>query len=525
MSNSVAPHTDAPNSAAPNSTALSQFDFPRTTPEAQGISSRAVMDFLSAIAADELELHSLMLLRHGHVVAEGWWAPYARNRIHLLYSLSKSFTSTAVGLAVAEGRLTIDDPVVSFFPEAAPDVVSDELAALRVRHLLSMGTGHVEDTTERMMARGGEDWVKGFLATPPDQAPGSIFTYNNGATFMLAAILHKLTGMSLVDYLQPRLFGPLGISQLFWQQNPQGINLGYSGLHLTTDAIARLGQLYLQNGQWQGVQLIAPEWVNAATTRQIGSNSPGGDPEGLSVDWAQGYGYQFWRCRHNAYRGDGAFSQFCVVMPDQDAVLAITSGTDKMQAVLDHVWTHLLPAMGPAAQPADPETHGQLVAQLGALAYPPLSGRPTSPIAQRVAGQSFIFSAEIPADATGDLPHVVGATLTFASGNEPGANEVDGCTLMLEDASGTHALHAGFGIWRESTTTFYGGPDAISSPTVGSFAWSGDDTLTLQVRYIETPHSLTVTCRFVDDTLEMGMRLNVSFGPVELPTLTGRRAT
>ncbi|MEZ4581076.1 MAG: serine hydrolase, partial [Caldilineaceae bacterium] len=246
-------------------------------------------------------------------MAEGWWAPYAPDRIHLLYSLSKSFTSTAVGLAVAEGRLRVDDRVVDFFPDALPATISDNLAAMQVRHLLCMGTGHVQDTVGHMTTDTDDDWIRGALGVPPEQAPGSVFTYNQGATFLLSAIVQKLTGQTLVDYLQPRLFAPLGIDRTYWQQNPQGINLGFSGFHTTTDAIARLGQLYLQRGRWAGKQLLPAAWVDAASAHQIDSATPGTSPgEHQNSDWVQGYGYQFWRCRHDAYRGDGAFGQFCL---------------------------------------------------------------------------------------------------------------------------------------------------------------------------------------------------------------------
>ncbi|MDQ3396803.1 MAG: beta-lactamase family protein, partial [Deinococcota bacterium] len=294
----------------------------RSSPELQGVSSSAISGFLAAIDREGLEVHSVMLLRHGHVVAEGWWAPYSSARVHLLYSLSKSFTATAIGLAVAEGLLSVDDPVLSFFPDEAPEKASEYLAGMRVRHLLSMATGHLTDTLDRLVEHGGGNWIKGFLALPPERAPGTVFTYNNGATFMLSAILEKLAGTKLLDYLRPRLLEPLGVTEAYWHENPQGITLGFTGLHLTTEAVARFGQLYLQRGRWQGRHLVPEWWVAEATTLQVPTAPP---PEDNVTDWAQGYGYQFWRCQHGAYRGDGAFGQFCVVMPEQDAVLVITA--------------------------------------------------------------------------------------------------------------------------------------------------------------------------------------------------------
>ena len=302
---------------------------PRSTPAAQGVAAAGILAFVDAVEAASLGLHSLMLLRHGQVVAEGWWAPYSAAAPHMLFSLSKSFTSTAVGLAVAEGRLSVEDPVVDFFPAQAPRQVSANLAAMRVRHLLTMSTGHAADTTEAMTAAKDGNWVRAFLAQPVDHAPGAPFVYNSGATYMLAAIVQQLTGSTLLDYLTPRLLAPLGIEGATWESCPRGINTGGWGLSIKTEDIARFGQLYLQRGVWQGQQLIPATWVDAATARQVANGS---NPDS---DWEQGYGYQFWRCRHGAYRGDGAFGQYCLVLPDQDAVLAITAGVEDMQAVLN----------------------------------------------------------------------------------------------------------------------------------------------------------------------------------------------
>src|SRR5262249_17904140 len=159
-------------------------------------------------------------------------------------------------------------------------------------------------------------------------------------TYMLSAIVQKTAGLTVLDYLRPRLFEPLGIEDPTWGTSPQGVSLGGYGLSIRTEDIARFGQLYLQKGEWQGRQLLPTTRVQAATSRQV---SNGSSPQS---DWDQGYGYQFWRCRHGAFRGDGAFGQYCLVMPEQDAVLAITSGVKDMQAVLNLVWDKLLPALG-----------------------------------------------------------------------------------------------------------------------------------------------------------------------------------
>lgn len=330
---------------------------PRSSPESQGVSSAGVLAFVEAADQKVNTMHSFMLLRHGHVVAEGWWKPEAADKPHVLHSLSKSFTSTAVGLAIADGKLSIDDRVLKFFPEDAPAEPSDKLKAMRVRDLLTMNCGHEVE----VKFAGDKPWVQQFLAHPVPHKPGTHFQYNTPGSFMLSAIVQKVTGQTVRDYLKPRLFEPLGIEDPQWGTNPQGINFGGFGLFLRTEDIAKFGQLYLQEGKWNGKQVVPAAWVEQATSRQV---SNGSDPE---RDWDQGYGFQFWRCRHGAFRGDGANGQFCVVMPEQDAVLAITADTRDMQAELNVVWDKLLPALEPSPLPANEEAERKLKDKLASL--------------------------------------------------------------------------------------------------------------------------------------------------------------
>ena len=260
--------------------------FPRTSPESQGVSSAAVLTLVEAL--DQVDaMNSFMLVRHGQVIAEGWWTPYSAQDNHELYSLSKSFTSTAVGMAVAEGKLSIDDEVLKFFPEDAPANPSANLKAMRVRDLLTMSAGHQDEVP----TAADKISAKAFLTNAVPHKPGTHFKYNTPATFMCSAIVQKLTGQTVAEYLKPRLFEPLGITQPIWNSNWQGISLGGYGLSVRTEDIARFGQLYLQKGSWQGRQLVPKDWVELATSKQV---SNGSNPKS---DWDQGYGFQFWRCR------------------------------------------------------------------------------------------------------------------------------------------------------------------------------------------------------------------------------------
>jgi CubicO group peptidase (beta-lactamase class C family) len=323
---------------------------PRSSPEAQGVESAQIREFIETADSQVNTMHSFMLVRHGYVVAEAWWKPEAADKPHVMWSLSKSFTSTAVGLVVEEGMLSVDDRVLDLFPDEAPAEPSDNLKAMRVRDLLTMTTGHVSEPA----IVPDEEWVKMFLAHPVPFKPGTHFLYNSPASYMLSAIVQKLTGQTLLDYLRPRLFDPLGIENPQWDTSPQGISLGGWGLKIRTEDIARFGQLYLQKGLWHGRQLVPTAWVEQGTAKQV---SNGSNP---ASDWDQGYGFQFWRCRHNAYRGDGRDGQFCVVLPEQDAVIAMTAETNDLQGQLSLVWEKLLPALHPAPLPANPAEESNL---------------------------------------------------------------------------------------------------------------------------------------------------------------------
>ncbi|MDR1357439.1 MAG: ChbG/HpnK family deacetylase [Tannerellaceae bacterium] len=322
---------------------------PRTSPAAEKVDAKAVPKYLEAVEKAGQDLHSLMILRHGNVVAEQWFGDNAADKPHALHSVSKTFTATAVGFAVNEGKLKVTDKVISFFPDKLPAEVSDNLKELEVRHLLTMSSGHdVEPGNIRNAP--DADWAEGFLAAPFTHKPGTFFVYNSLGTYMLSAIVQKVTGEKLIDYLYPRLFRPLGIVGATWDESPQGINTGGWGLFLKTEDLAKMGQFILRKGQWNGKQLLPPEWFDEATSSHIASLPAGRRPEQVNArtrekDWLQGYGYQMWRSRHNSFRADGAYGQFILILPEKDAVIVTTANITDMQGELDLIWKHLLPAL------------------------------------------------------------------------------------------------------------------------------------------------------------------------------------
>ena len=464
---------------------------PRSAPEAQGVSSAAILSFVESADKNVEWMNSFMFLRHGHVVAEGWWAPYGAEAPHSLYSLSKSFTSTAVGLAVAEGKLSVDDEVLKFFPEDAPAEPTNNLKAMRVSDLLRMSTGHQTEPPRTP----SQPWTKTFLAHPVPNKPGTHFLYNTSGTYMLSAIVQKATGQTVLDYLRPRLFEPLGIEHPTWETSPQGITAGGYGLSIRTEDIARFGQLYLQKGKWQGKQLVPEAWVEAATTRQT---SNGSNPKS---DWDQGYGYQFWRCRHGAYRGDGAFGQYCIVLPEQDAVIVITSGVKDMQSVLNLVWDKLLPAMKPSPLPPDEEARKKLEQTLQRLALRPQGG---SAAPAKVSGKKYVFQAN---------PRKLEA-VTLESGGEGAA-----ATLVVRLDGVEQRIVCGRGAWSKGRAGW--GP-LSQQPVAASGGWTADDTFAARLCFYETPFIITLRLRFSGKELQYNAESNVGFGPTKEAQLVGK---
>lgn len=462
---------------------------PRSTPEAQGISSTAILDFLNAVDKNIQEFHSFMLLRHGYVIAEGWWKPYAPELPHMMFSLSKSFTSTAIGIAVSEGLLTIDDPIISFFSEDLPAEISSNLRAMRVRHLLAMVTGHHDDTGGVIQEEPDGNWTKAFFAQPVEHEPGTHFLYNSGATFILSALIQKLTGSTLLDYLTPRLFEPLGIENPRWFSNPKGINVGGWGLDVKTEDVACLGQMYLQGGVWQGTRILPEAWVREATSRQ---SDNGSNPEN---EWNQGYGYQFWRCMHNAYRGDGAFGQYCIVMPDQDAVLVITGGIADMNPPLKKTWEYLLPAMKEASLPVDIAAQEQLKEKTAALAFQPPQGSNTSPIIEKISGRVYLFQA--------NGEGIKSISFDFME------NE---CAVTIYNEYGEHHFSCGYSVWKDGVAAVFYHPPRLKASGV----WVSADTFTMTLRYYETPFIYTIPCKFTENSLSIDGNVNVAFGPREI---------
>ena len=432
-------------------------------PEEAGVSSAGILSYIKARKEAGLEHHAIWVLRHGKVAAKLAWAPYDDHTPHMLFSLSKSFCSAAAGFAVQEGLLSWDTKLIDVLPEVFPEEPSEWLKAITLHHLLTMGSG-LKPESDNV---DGEDWRRLILACDCDHEPGTHFHYNSHGTYLVSAMVQKVTGMTIRDYLIPRLFEPLGMmnedgSAPKWDSSPDGINVGGWGLWLSTKQIAPFGQCLLQRGLWDGKQILPREWLDRATTYQI-DNGNGDHPH--DHDWNMGYGYQFWMCKtdHEAgqkprFRGDGMLSQFCIVDEKRDMVIACVSGVPDIGKALDLIYTHLLAAAD--MEPADEATQAELQSQLAALAYPwPEHDGSELPVG--------VYAAE------GDGP-----VLTIES---------DHVTLPLND---------------QQTLLAYAGR-AEEGGGVMTCCGMQDGTLRLLGRVLNAPFTLDVTVCFEGDKAEM----------------------
>jgi CubicO group peptidase (beta-lactamase class C family) len=425
---------------------------PTSSPEAQGVDPRAIRALVEAWEGSGIRPFALTLIRHGYVIASTSWAPYRPlDRVHK-YSLSKTFAASAVGLAVGEGLVSLDAPAASYFPEVTD--IGPRAKAITVRNLLSMASGH---TTETLLLLDPADPVGSFLRIEPDQEPGSVFCYNQGCPITLSAIVQRVSGQPLHDYLRPRLFDPLGVGEIEWL--PIGpYDMGFAGLHIPVDAVARLGLMLLQGGEYGGARILSQAWTDDAMSVHI-PNGPD------NPDWSQGYGYQMWRSRHG-WRGDGAFGQLCLVLREYDLVVAVGAQVEDMQLELDLVWQHLLPGLsdGPLSGPYDDD----LDAFLAARTLPTLrSSVPPTP------GRYELV-------ATGAAAPMVAAT---------GHVVLDADGLTIDDGVGPATIPLGDGVWQRATVSVGG----FTTEVAGTGGWTAPGVLEAVLVPLHSPHVLDVT--------------------------------
>ena len=466
-------------------------ELPRSTPEAEGVPSKAIIALFDSLTTlPQTDIHSVMVLRHGKVIAETYPAPFAPEYRHTIFSCSKTFVGAAVGLAIADNRLRLTDRVGAFFPELLPDSVSDNLAAMTVRDLLTMTSGI---TTDWNMRNQTPDWTRTYLSKPV-KTPGKKFEYDSICSYLLSAIVQKVTGMTLLDYLKQKLFTPMNITEVAWEISPEGVNTGGWGVYIQSESLAKFGLLLLNHGVWEGKQLLPASWVEQMTSKQMEA----GDED---------YGYQMWQCEYpGAVRLDGALGQYVLIIPDKDMVVVITEctlingNTQRRQ-----VWNHLLPRVKDA--PLTPGKDYKLL-QKKQTAYqlPLVQGKVTSSVAPEYADKRIALEQNKYGWQSLSLqfkPKEVVMTVTDKEG-------------------ATYDLLFGYKQWLKTSITAY--PPYSITPVdafkgiegpfwvAGSYAWPSSATLQLKAHYVNWISALGITFRFEGDHVALNVTENFTSG-------------
>jgi CubicO group peptidase (beta-lactamase class C family) len=462
---------------------------PRARPSTVGVDGAKIADFVREALEAGLELHAVMLHRHGHVAVDAAWWPYRTDTPRVMHSVAKSVTACAIGLALEEGRFALNDKVVSFFPEHLPPVVDEKLAAMTVEDLLTMRTGHAAETSGALWRGSSESWIAKFFGIPITHPPGGAYVYTSAASYMLAAILSRTTGLTLHDYLKPRLFEPLGIADEQWDIGSDGINPGGNGLTFKPVDLLKIGALHAQNGVWNGRRLLPADWV-ARATRAYGDG---------------GYGYHWVVRPDGSYSALGLFVQMATVFPEAGATLVVVGaidGSEKIAPFIDR-W------MPEAFNGGSAEGDAALDAVLSDLHRP----RPLNSV-------------------RANTPRLVDGVTYRLEDNPVGARTVrldfhkDACVFTLVDTAGEHVIAAGRRTWIAGVTDMPGRDLHHGYALQGARVLAGAEQInetTTRLTWIfpDTAFRDTVWCRFEGERLTLTRTVNVNSGALAWPELAG----
>lgn len=450
---------------------ISEKELTAISPEKAGIPSNAVLRFIERLEKKQLCMHSLIMIRHGAVVAEGYYPPFHKDKFHRMYSISKTFVSIAIGLMVDEGLISLDDKIAGYFPEMLPENVHPYIAGMTIRDLLMMATPFDENTYYRH----DDNWVWTFFNTPASHPPGTIFAYNTGATVTLTALVEKLAGMPFLDYMRPRLLDIIGFSKDAWCiKRPEGGSWGGSGVLCTPMDLARFALVLLNKGKWGDKQLISEQYATDAVSRQIDNRVFSKHPE-LQF----GYGYQIWRTRNNGFALLGMGSQYAVCLPDKDFILVTTCDSQAYDTgycdILDSLWEEVYPYMTDGSLSDNPRDYDRLRDKISKLELPPVSGELASPLSGVFNGRKYSLNAN-----PMEISHVC-----FTFEEKTGRME-------YKNSTGEHCIKFGFGSYIEGKfpqENYYGEQmgkvPGIRYDCVSSAAWADENTLIIYVYIVD----------------------------------------
>lgn len=470
-------------------------ELPRSTPEEQGVPSKALVALFDSLHALPLtDMHAVVVMRHGKVIGEMYPKPYAPEYRHTIYSCSKTFVGIAVGLAIEDNRLRLDDRIAAIFPELLPDSVSKDLADMTVRHLLTMASGVKPDWNMRSR---GKEWIRTFLSKPVKE-PGTQYAYDSMVSYMLAAVVQKVTGKKLTEYLQERVFTPMNVTEWAWEESPEGVNTGGWGVHIQPESLAKFGQLILNEGSWEGKQLVPAEWIREMCKKHRET--------GREV-----YGYHIWHCggHDGAVRADGALGQYVISVLDKDMVVVMTEatlGNGRDQRRL--IWDVLLPHIQDEPLPANKKDYQKLLKKQEGYKLAEVKGKASSAFASNWENKTI----ELGKNTFGWKS----LKLNF------GKKQV---TMTVTETSGkSYELPFGYQQWM--TTTFDSYPPYSITPidrfkglegpyyASGSYAWISKEELQLKVHYVNWVSALEITFR-LDENGEV--KLNVQTNYIKKP--------
>jgi len=474
---------------------LTSYDgLPRASASSLGIDPDCLIAFLDEVKAAGLDLHGFMLHRHGHVVAEGWTWPVDPNEPRVLHSMAKSFTGCAIGLAIQEGLLNLDDRLVRFFPDEVPANADPRLADMTVEHLLTMRTGHASNTSGSVWRSISTSWIAEFFKIPLAYAPGSEYVYTSAASYMLSALINRVTGQTLHDYLKPRLFIPLDIYNETWDIGPDGVNPGGNGLTAPVSAALKLAVLHAQNGVWNGRQVLPAAWVQAATQPQGGPDSR--------------YGYHWMMKPRPAFSALGVFVQMAAVYREHNATLVLVGGMKNSAEIVPFIERYF-----PAAFSEDcsvkPEADARLEQRLASMAEQPLlvsdCPAPEDSIRVFAVAENGLGVRQLSFAFTG---HVL--------------------TFELTDSQATHRLQIGIDHWLTGLTSMPGralhhGYEFNHAQIVAGARWLDQKTLEMTWIYPQTAFRDRVKCVFEGNSVSLARTVNVNSAEREQEVLVGKR--